>query len=182
MFYKYGYNSEGMYVANQFPDYVKNIAEQTAGKLFPFVANLAIPGQSYNPDDLLIEHAKIAVDEFHFEKQLFANSDDEKIPDGRTKLDHDAGEVDYLNLKGKAIASRERKKFVEQAWFMQAHGDVRIRFGEKFTARGPRVPNPPLIGQEFGEQDLICNEVKHIIDSDGYMVQLTGKRKFILTS
>ena len=173
MFYNVGYNSQGLYVANQFPDFVKNIAEQTAGQAFGFLASIFAPQEEYNPTDLLINNARLAVDEFHFEKQLYANSDRLKVTENRSELTHLASEVDYLNLRLRAQGVRERKKFVEQAWFMQAHGDVRVRFGEKFTAEGPRVPNV--------SQDLICNEVKHIIDSDGYMMQITGKRKFIFT-
>jgi len=175
MFYEAGYNNEGLYVANQFPDYVKNISEQVAGQTFPFIVSTALPGEAYQPKDLLVNNARLAIDELHFEKQSFVNSDDQSLrvlgANSRTKLDHDASEVDYLNLKIKAQASRERKKFVEQAWFMQCHGDVRLRFGEEFIAQGDRVPG--------GSQELICAEVKHIIDNDGYMMQITGKRKFV---
>ena len=174
MFYDVGYNSQGLYVANQFPDYVKNIAEQMAGQAFNLLISVNVQQEEYQATDLLVNNTRLAVDELHFEKQLYANSDRTKISNARTEIAHLASEVDYLNLRLRAQAVRERRKFVEQAWFMQAHGDVRLRFGEKFTAEGPRVPT--------GTQDLICNEVKHIIDSDGYMMQLTGKRKFILES
>ncbi len=173
MFYNIAYNSQGLYVGNQFIDYAKNIAEQTAGQAVGLIASAISPQENYNPTDILINNARLAVDELRFEKQLYANSDRTEVSDARTELTHLASEVDYLNLRIKAQATRERSKFVEQAWFMQAHGDVRVRFGEKFTAEGPRVPNV--------SQDLICNEVKHIIDSDGYMMQITGKRKFIFT-
>jgi len=172
MFYGAGYNSQGLYIANQVPDYVGNIIGQFASQSIPFVANLLLPG-GQKQIDIIVNDARLAIDELRFDKQLFANSDDKAVDDARTVLDHQASEVDYLNLKIKAQGSRERKKFVEQAWFMQAHGDVRMRFGEKFIAKGPRVPNP------LGEQNLICSEVKHIIDNDGYMMQITGKRKFI---
>jgi len=141
MFYNIGYNSQGLYVANQFPDFVKNIAEQTAGQAFGLLVSVFSPQEKYNPDDLLINNARLAVDELHFEKQLYANSDRLKVTENRSELTNLASEVDYLNLRLRAQAVRERKKFVEQAWFMQAHGDVRVRFGEKFTATGPRVPS-----------------------------------------
>jgi len=174
MFYSVAYNSQGLYVGNQFPDFVKNIAEQMAGQAFNLLISINSSQEKYQATDLLVNNTRLAVDELHFEKQLYANSDRVKITNARTELAHLASEVDYLNLRLRAQAVRERRKFVEQAWFMQAHGDARLRFGEKFTAEGPRVPS--------GTQDLICNEVKHIIDSDGYMMQLTGKRKFVLES
>lgn len=173
MFYEIGYNSEGLYIANQMIDYVKNVATQAFSQIFPFLVSVLFPGEDFQANDFLVNNARLAIDEFRFDKQLYTNSDDISVPDARTVLDHQAQEVDYINAKITAQASKARKLFVEQAWFMKAHGDVRLRFGEKFIARGPRVPNP------LGEQDLICNEVKHIIDSDGYMIELTGKRKFI---
>ncbi len=171
MFYKIGYNSQGLYVGGQFPDYVLNVATQAFSQIFPFIASVFFAGEEFNATDLLVNNARLAIDDYRFEKQLYTNSDNEAVDNARSILTHEASEVDYLNAKTRAEAFRERKKFVEQAWFMQAHGDVRLRFGEKFVASGERVPT--------GTQDLICNEVKHIIDSDGYMMQLTGKRKFV---
>jgi hypothetical protein len=171
MFYNVGYNPQGLYVAPQFPDFVKNIAEQAFGQAFGLIVSLASTQEDYQPTDLLVNNARLAVDELHFEKQAYANSDRAPISDARTVLDHLAQEVDYINLSIRAQATQGRRKFVEQAWYMQAHGDVRLRFGEKFVAQGLRVPG--------GTQDLICKEVKHIVDSDGYMMQITGKRKFI---
>ena len=118
-----------------------------------------------------MNNVRLEVDELHFEKQAYANSDRAPVPDARTVLDHLAQEVDYVNLQIRAQATKGRRLFVEQAWYMQAHGDVRLRFGEKFVATGPRVPN--------GSQDLVVKEVKHIIDNDGYMMQIIGKRKFV---
>ncbi len=173
MFYSFSnYNTQGLYVANQFPDFIKNIAEQTAGQAFGLLVSVVSPQEEYQATDLLVNNARLAVDELRFEKQLYANSDRAPSPQARTVLDHLAQEVDYTNLSIRAQATKGRRQFVEQAWFMQAHGDVRLRFGEKFVAEGPRVPT--------GSQDLVCKEVKHIIDSDGYMMQITGKRKFLL--
>jgi len=175
MFYDLGYNNEGLYVANQFPDFIKNIAEQAFGQAFGFVASgfatLVGRQEQYQAQDFLVNNVRLAVDELHFQKQAYANSDRAPVPDARTVLDHLAQEVDYVNLQLRARATQGRRTFVEQAWYMQAHGDVRLRFGEKFVATGPRVPN--------GTQDLVCKEVKHIIDSDGYMMQIIGKRKFV---
>lgn len=172
-FYEIGYNSEGLYIANQTIDYIKNVAIQAFTQIFPFLVSVLFPGEEWNSNDYLVNNSRLAIDEFRFEKQLYTNSDDVSVPDARTILDHQADEVDYINAKITAQASKQRKLFVEQAWFLKAHGDVRLRFGEKFVASGPRVP--------AGTQDLVCNEVKHIIDSDGYMLEVTGKRKFVFS-
>jgi len=174
MFYSFSnYNAQGLYVASQFPDFIKNVAEQAFGQAFGFIISLGSNPEDYQATDLLVNNARLAVDDLRFEKQAYANSDRAPVLQSRTVLDHLAQEVDYINLRIRAQATQGRREFVEQAWFMQAHGDVRLRFGEKFIARGPRVPNPS------GEEELICKEVKHIIDSDGYMMHLTGKRKFV---
>lgn len=174
VFYEVGYNNEGLYVANQFPDYAKNISEQVAGQGFPFIASVILPGEGFQPGDLLVNNTRLAIDELHFKKSLYVTSDNKPTDltgSSRAILDHDASEVDYINLKIKSQSSRERKKFIEQVWYMQSHGDVRLRFGEKLVASGLRVPG--------GTQNLICSEVKHVIDNDGYMMHIVAKRKFV---
>ena len=171
MFYYAGYNSEGLYVANQLIDWAWSFAEQIFGQAFAFGVSFIAPQQEYQAQDFLVNNARLAVDELRFDKQAYANSDRAPVADARTVLDHLAQETDYENLSVRARSTQARREFVEQTWFMTAHGDVRLRFGEKFVAEGPRVPT--------GSQDLVCKEVKHIIDSDGYMMQITGKRKFV---
>ena len=170
MFYTAGYGAQGQYFASSLFNFAQDFAGQVATQLF----HQAVSTLSFTEiplESAIIVQAKLAIDEFNFEKQLYTNSDDVSVPDARTVLDHLLQENDYQNAKIRAIGSRERKKFVNQAWFMKAHGDVRMRFGEKFTVTGPRVPT--------GIQDLVCNEVKHIIDSDGYFIEFTGVRKFV---
>ena len=53
---------------------------------------------------------------------------------------------------------------------MTAKGDVRMKFGERFTASGVRVPGET--------QELVCAEVKHILNNDGYFMEVFGVRKF----
>jgi hypothetical protein len=45
-----------------------------------------------------------------------------------------------------------------------------MKLGQRFTLEGPRVPNAPL--------ELVCSQVKHRIDTDGYMMEIFGIRKF----
>jgi len=171
IFWNAPYNTQGFYFAHQIFDYAIDYIGQFGMQALPFLLSPFDTGG--NPNDVLINDARLAIDELRFEKQLYANSDDIAVVDARTTLTQLADEVDYLNLKQKAVGDRERAKFIKQAWFMKAHGDVRLRFGEKFLVRGPRVPTPT------GEQELICSEVKHIIDNDGYMIEFTGTRKFV---
>jgi len=169
-FYSGGYGVQGQYFASTALEFAKDFAGQVATQLFHQAVN-TLSFTEIPLESAIIIEAKLAVDEFNFEKQLYTNSDDDAVPDARTSLDHLAQESDYQNAKIRAIGSRERKKFVNQAWFMKAHGDVRMRFGEAFVASGSRVPT--------GTQDLVFNEVKHIIDSDGYFNEFTGVRKFV---
>ena len=48
--------------------------------------------------------AKIALDDFHFVKDLVATSSDTQLSNPRTVVENDGTEQDYLNLKTKAIA------------------------------------------------------------------------------
>lgn len=169
VFYSVGYGVNDQYIAGQIPDYITNIIGQSGSQLL--YQALSLNPFDTSPKNAIIKTAKLAIDELNFEKQLYVNSDDVQITDARTELEHFISETDYLNAKSRAQAFRERKKFVNQAWFMKAHGDVRARFGEKFIASGPRVPG--------GTQELVFNEVKHIIDSDGYFLEFTGVRKFV---
>lgn len=171
MFYTAGYGVNSQYIASQFADYALSVLGQLASQLAHHILTTAT-FTSIPLESSIIQHADLAIDELYFEKQLYVNSDDAPVSNARTVLDHLTSEIDYLNGKTRAFGSRERKRFVNQSWMMKAHGDVRMRFGEKFTVSGPRVP--------IGTQDLVCNEVKHIIDSDGYMIEFTGIRKFVL--
>jgi len=118
----------------------------------------------------LIHHSKISLDELYFEKELIVNSDDAEVTNPRTQIEHLETETDYLNGKTRSQAFEARLSFFPQFWHMRAAGDVRLKFGLKFKAQGPRVPT--------GNMDLVCAEVKHIIDDDGYFIEPLGVRKF----
>lgn len=119
----------------------------------------------------LVHHSKITIDELYFEKELIVNSDDVELDNPRTIVEHLETETDYLNAKRRALAIKTRNSFFPQFWHMRASGDVRMKFGQKFKAQGPRVPT--------GSMDLVCAEVKHIIDHDGYFIEVLGVRKFV---
>ena len=114
--------------------------------------------------------AKITLDDLHFEKELVCTSDDFIKSDPRTMTEYVSTESDYNNLKARAVAMEFRKRFFPQFWHIRATGDVRLRFGKRFTISGSRVPN--------GSQEMVISAVKHIFDHDGYHVEITGVRKF----
>lgn len=117
--------------------------------------------------------AKIALDDLHFEKEQIVTSDNTAKTDPRTVVEHISTESDYLNLKDRAIGSESRKRFFPQFWHIRATGDVRLRFGHKFTVTNSRV--------NTGSQEMVVSEVKHIYDHDGYHIELAGIRKFTVS-
>ncbi len=117
--------------------------------------------------------AKLSLDDLHFVKEQIVTSDDVAKTDPRTVIEHLATEGDYLNLKNRAIGRESRKRFFPQFWHIRAVGDVRLKFGQKFTIQGTRVPNSP--------QDMIVSEVTHVYDHDGYHVEIAGIRKFLVS-
>ena len=117
--------------------------------------------------------AKIALDDLHFEKEQIVTSDDTAKADPRTVVEHVSTESDYLNLKDRAIGSESRKRFFPQFWHVRSTGDVRLKFGQKFTISGSRVPT--------GSQEMVISEVTHIYDHDGYHTEIAGIRKFTVS-
>jgi hypothetical protein len=120
--------------------------------------------------NILVNHSKIAIDELYFEKQLIVNSDDTEITNPRTTIEHLETETDYLNAKQRAQGIKARLSFFPQFWHIRAIGDARLRFGQRFTIQGNRVPNNQI--------ELVCSSVKHIIDHDGYNMEVLGVKKF----
>ena len=221
IFWNVSYDDNGMYVGVR-DHFIKTLTSwmtQVGSYLLSAVTVGLI-----NQGEFVIDTVTLDIDELGFEKQLYANSDDVAVPNARTELDHLSEENDYLNLKGRAQASKARKKFVNQEWHILAHGDVRMRLGEKFKITGDRVPenanNPNYIAwvvtpkiYSIGDKvtrggfvwqslqnlniakipesspewwqnlnESVCAEVKHVIDNDGYTMQVLGVRKFIFTS
>lgn len=170
------YDDNGMYIGvrDNFTQTVSQWASQLGSYALAGITLGGIPAQS-----LITDHVFLDIDELAFEKQLIVNSDDTAVAKGRSELAHLFSENDYLNAKSRAKGIRERKKFINQSWYMKAHGDVRMRFGNSFIAKGSRVPFPR---DQSDERNLVCAEVKHVIDNDGYMMELTGVKKFQLSN
>ena len=215
IFWNVAYDDNGMYIGvrDQFVETLSQWAQQIGNFALSKLTDNILPAKN-----LVIDHVFLDIDELAFEKQLIVNSDDSAVSTARTEIAHEAQETDYLNAKGKAQGMKERKKFINQAWFMKSHGDVRLRLGQLFKAIGSRVPEQDdnysawniITGYDQGDKvskggfvwqsrrennvgrvpetnpdwwqnlnELVCAEVKHIIDNDGYMTEITGVRKFI---
>ncbi len=214
IFWNIAYDDNGMYIG------VRENFAQTVDQWANQIASFAIgglTGGAISQGSLIIDHVHLDIDELSFEKQLFVNSDDTAVANARTQLSHLSSESDYLNLKGRAQGDKARKKFINQQWHMLAHGDVRMRLGQKFKVTGNRVPEQttnlsPWLGITYNIGDKVelngfawqsirdnnsghspdvsptywinlnesvCAEVKHIIDNDGYTMQILGVRKFV---
>jgi len=124
--------------------------------------------------DVIIDHSTIAIDEFCFITELYANSDDAVVDDPRTDFVTFPDERDYLTLKSRAKAAKARKQFFPQFWHMGSIGDVRMKVGQRFIASGPQVPG--------GSKELVCAEVKFTDDQDGFRMQVLGINKFEATA
>ena len=176
IFWKDSYDAQGLYSGN-FDDWFKQFAQfgtQFGYNLFDEFANNFFG--DLGPDEktlfAIVDHTKISLDELHFQKELYTLSDKNVVNDARIILERDESITDYNQGTAKATALALRKTFFPQFQFVKARGDVRMKLGQRFTATGPRVPG--------GTQELVCSEVKHIIDSDGYFMEIFGVRKFVL--
>lgn len=148
------------------------VAEQIGHKLIQ-IGELIYNGETNVPltDDFITDHATIAIDELYYVKELYTSSNDSEVSDPRVEMIDMRAERDYLTGKAKAIATKARKEFFPQFWHMRAKGDVRMKLGQRFIASGARVPG--------GSVELVCAEVKHIWNDDGYFMEIFGIRKFV---
>ncbi len=174
IFYKESYDDGGLYIAGQ-SKILRDIWEIGA-QLTQEVLGSLEGGLSGQRDvisiNLIIRHATLAIDEIYFEKELYASSNEDEIPDPRVELVRQESESDYLNAKALAVAHKARAQFFPQQWNLSATGDVRLRLGQRFKVRSSRVPG--------GEQEMVPSEITHTINSDGYFVDIYAIRKFVI--
>ena len=174
VFSKYMYEENAGFYLGFFNQMYKSFVEtiEQIGQKTLQLFELLITGSTQSPltEKFVTDHARIAIDEVHYVKEMYALSEDVQITDPRIEIIDDRSERDYLTLKSKAKAREARKEFFPQFWHMTAKGDVRMKFGQRFTASGTRVPG--------GTQELVCSEVKHILNNDGYFMEVFGVRKF----
>jgi len=175
VFMKGSYEAQGLYTG-AYDEWFKQLSqatEQTGHNILEFFTNL-FEGNAQAPStNAVTDHAKIAMDELHFDKELYTLSSKSVVTNGRVILERDESINDYDDGTAKAEAIDARKEFFPQFWFITARGDVRLKLGQKFTISGPRVPGG-------GSLELVCSQVKHRIDTDGYFMEIFGIKKFVL--
>ncbi len=173
VFMKNSYDDQGLYASvydQWFANSIEAI-EQALHKAGKYIQN-AIQGKPQEPSiNFITDHTRIAMDELHFDKELYVTSSDVALPNPRVTMERDETQDDYLDAKAKSEAIDARKEFFPQFWFITARGDVRMKLGQTFIIQGPRVPG--------GFLELVCSEVKHRIDTDGYFMEVFGIRKFV---
>ena len=125
--------------------------------------------------DNLTHHCNLAIDELYFVKETYITSSrttgPEGIADPRVMMVPSTTVDDYNTGVARATAILARQQFYPQNWHIRASGDVRIRVGNRFFVDGPRILDGPY--------ELVCNQVTHTINNDGYWMDINAKRKFI---
>lgn len=112
--------------------------------------------------------ATIAIDDLHFKKELYVNSDDVIVNDGRTTI-LQGNTDDYLTGKALARGERERLSFFPQYWHIRAVGDVRMRIGKSFNVKGDRIPEHPDLYTSWSSGTTYANNAKVKYNGFTYM-------------
>jgi len=139
---------------------------------FQYVVDNTEEIQAQDIIEVDVETTRLAIADLHFIKELYVVSDDTQVVDSRIEVYNRESEIDYNSAKISAQGRRERTKFFPQRVILTSFGDVRLRSGHRFLIKGDKVPG--------GEQEVVTQEVKHIIDAGSYKMQVTAIRKFVL--
>ena len=118
----------------------------------------------------IIDHAKIAITDFHFLKDAYVTSEDAEVDDSRQILTVLPEQSDYVDMKSIAKKIKTRREFHPQFHIVDAWGDVRLRVGQRFKRRGANIVE--------GEIELVASEVTHIEDASGYHMVVKAVNKF----
>jgi len=175
-FMKDSYDEQGLFATSVFTYWqqVTQFADQGFSQFVAYWLKRATGTLAERSTDFVTDHTTIALDELHFDKELYALSSKTTVSTiPRVIVERDETQDDYLDATAKAEAISTRKTFFPQFWFIRARGDVRLKLGQRFKVKGPRVPG--------GELELVASEIKHVIDGDGYFMEVFGIRKFVLT-
>ena len=168
-FYKDPYDQNFFYKnaeSDLFDNFIQHITQVGLNLLSGFEESVA---------NVVIDKAKLALDELTFIKDSYVSSRDDEQDDSRQKLVNVTSQSDYLNLKNIAEGVEVRDAFFPQFQTLDAYGDVRLRLGLTFVAQGTRVPNSPLT--------MVVGEVTHsITQNSGYRVQVIAVNKFEVSS
>ena len=178
VFYTGTYAERGLYQGNA--DTIVRSIQQRGEQIFLAAEKIAASiftgrQQKQSVRDFLTHHCNLTMDELYFVKETYITSNRTTGPDGitdpRVMMVPSTTVDDYNTGVARATAILARQQFYPQNWHIRASGDVRIRVGNRFFVDGPRVYDGPL--------ELVCNQVTHTINNDGYWMDINAKRKFV---
>ena len=134
-------------------------------------ANLAFyTGGIIDVSEHIVDHAHIAVTDFHFLKDAYVSSNNSKVLDCRMKMVVLPEQTDYVDMKSIDLKIKSRHQFFPQFHTVDAWGDVRTRVGRRLKRRGKNIAG--------GEIELVPSEVTHIEDGTGYHMLVKVVNKF----
>ena len=168
-FYKDSYDQNFFYKnaeTDLFENFIQHITQIGLNLLTTFDEPLA---------NVVVDTAKLALDELTLIKDSYVSSRDESQDDSRQKLASITSQSDYINMKILAQGIEVRDAFFPQFQTLDGYGDVRLRLGLTFVAQGTRVPNSPLT--------MVVGEVTHsVTQNGGYRIEVIGVNKFVVSS
>ncbi len=168
-FYKDAYDENFFYKnaeTDLFDNFIQHITQVGLQLLSGFEEPIA---------NVVIDTAKLALDELTLIKDSYVSSRDSSEDDSRQKLASVTSQSDYVNMKIIAQGIEVRDAFFPQFQTLDGYGDVRLRLGLTFVAQGTRVPNSPLT--------MVIGEVTHsVTQNGGYRVEVIGVNKFDVSS
>jgi hypothetical protein len=168
-FYKDAYDQNFFYKnaeTDLFDNFIQHITQVGLQLLSGFEQPIA---------NVVIDNAKLALDELTLIKDSYVSSRDSSENDSRQKLANVTSQSDYINMKIIAQGIEARDAFFPQFQTLDGYGDVRLRLGLTFVAQGTRVPNSPLT--------MVIGEVTHsVTQNGGYRVEVIGVNKFVVSS
>jgi len=119
------------------------------------------------------DHVLVTLDDLYDTKELYVVSDDVPPDEIRSDTVNLPQIQDYETAKNAITTIKARKKFRPKQWFITALGDVRVKFGQRITIEGDQVPG--------GTQELVVAEVKFIIDSNNFSMEIHAIEKFVFS-
>lgn len=178
VFLRETYNNVGMYqgcyrnILDQF-DEIRNQGIPLTIRAIEFIATgnwsqLATLAAA----NLSMNHANITIDELRYVKEGYAIHPETTVSEPRAEIVHLEQETDYLTAKAKAQADFIKNQIYPNERFVNCTGDARIRYGQKVTESGTRVPGSPL--------SSVVARKKDIIDNKGFTHELFLVKKFTI--
>lgn len=121
-------------------------------------------------ENVIVDKAKIAVDDIHFIKDAYISSSDDAEPDSRAELVDLENQSDYINMKSTLLPRLlSRKQFHPEFQITDCIGNVRLTAGKSYILDDSTVSEPT---------NLTPIEVIHIDDGNGYNNQIISVRKY----